>query len=179
MKTFLLNFVACLALLGDTMRIFRTTDYYGADSSGRNDAILRAGLRETDGPSDLKYFKDTSASLTLANGEVLRFGPFPANSIIVPSSMRIIGDGTTDIGDDVNVGYEPVQATDGTAVESGYEDAVDMSVGNIGKTAASLMTDFDQHIQPAFQYWVTLTQVDATGAAAGTVCLECFVRQLN
>ncbi len=187
MKTILLRFAAALGLLALSFRvkqvpghIYRTTDYYGALSSGRNDALLRAGLRETEAGQDLAYWKDTSASLTLANGEVLRFGPFPAGSIIVPSTLRILGDGTTDIGDDVNIGYEPVVSTEGTADDNAYQDAADLSVGNIGVNAAPIMAAFQgTDIAPSFLYWVTLTQVDATGAAAGTVTMECFVRHLN
>ncbi len=160
--------------------IFRTATRYGTKSSGRNDALQKAGLRESDPGQELSYFYDITASLTQSTNDVIRFGPFPGGSVPVTSSIRIIGDNSTDLGDDIDVGYAFVDSSDGTDDPNAFMDAENASAGNIDKAGLvnSKLHNGPQDPIPK-PYWITITTIDATGAAAGTVALECFVRQKN
>ncbi len=160
--------------------IFRTAVTYGTKSSGRNDALQKAGLRESDPGQELSYFYDISASATPATSMLWYFGPFPGGTIPVNSTIRIIGDGTTDLGDDIDVGYAFVDSADGTDDPNAFMDAENASAANIDKAGLVNSTLHNGPQDPiAKPYWITITTINATGAAAGTVALECFVRQKN
>jgi len=160
--------------------IFRTAITYGAKSSGRNDAIQKAGLRESDVGQELAYFYDISASALPATGMLWYFGPFPGGTVPVNSTIRIIGDNTTDLGDDIDVGYAFVNSADGTDDPNAFMDAEDASAANIDKAG---LVNTKLHNGPVDlidkPYWITITTIDATGVAAGTVALECFIRSKN
>lgn len=175
--TYLLGLLALSFRVERGAGVFKTATVYGADSSTRNDALEKAGQRQAS-KEDIGYFKDKTASFTPAAADVVKFGPFPRGSVIIPSSFRLQGDGTTDLGDDVNIGYAPVTASDGSADDNAYDDAADLSVGNIGVNASPVLSDHQiADVAPDFDYWVTLTIVDDTGAAAGTLQMECSFKK--
>ena len=160
--------------------IFRTATTYGAKSSGRNDALQKAGLRESDPGQELSYFYDITASALPATSMLWKFGPFPGGTSPILSTLRIVGDATTDLGQEIDVGYAFVNSTDGTDDPDAFIDGVDGSAGQIDVNGLAVVGP-NVTATPTIDkpYWITITTKNATGVAAGTVALEVFVRQKN
>lgn len=160
--------------------IFRTATTYGAKSSGRNDALKKAGLRESEVGQELAYFYDITASALPATTMLWYFGPFPGGTAPVLSTLRIIGDATTDLGQEIDVGYAFVVSTDGTDDPDAFIDGVDGSANLIDVDGLSVVgPSVTATATIAKPYWITITTKSATGVAAGTVALEVFVRTKN
>lgn len=160
--------------------IFRTAITYGAKSSGRNDSLQKAGLRESEIGQELAYFYDITASALPATAMLWYFGPFPGGSSPVLSTLRIVGDATTDLGDEIDVGYAFVVSTDGTDDPDAFIDGVNASAGNIDVDGLAVVgPNVTATATIDKPYWITITTKNATGVAAGTLALECFIRTKN
>ena len=152
---------------------------YGVNSALQNTARTKGGDRPTSDGANIEHYQDyhTIVLASWANDDVIHFGPFKAGQKILAYESRIVGNATTDAGDDVDVGWLYV---DGSGSDpNGFLDAADMSAGNID--VDGLILGANRGIAPLEpgtndrDWWFTLTIIDATGEAVGPLTLDAWV----
>lgn len=159
-------------------------DLYGTNTTSSNNAVTQgAGSRPSPKNEALRLFRDsyTLATATWANADVLYFGPFRAGEALHPADTKICGDGTVDLGDDVDVGWAYQDGT--SSDDDAFATAANMSAANIDVDGLAVNTSRQAALlEPPTNdrpWYLTLSPDDVTDAAAGDMVLEALVLHDN
>lgn len=143
---------------------------YALKSNAANNALTQgAGNRPVQEVGENQtYWEDTLTVVVAAvlATDVLRLGPFRPGEFL--TDLAVHGDGTTDLGDDVDVGWAYVDGS-GTADPNAFADALDLSAGNIDVLGTTLL-NLVKKVEPPTNdrlWWLTVTFIDVTDVAVG------------
>lgn len=161
--------------------------HYGVNATKSNDSrTLGAAQRFSSTGEGVRYWNDSFVIVTddYAANDIIRLGPFKAGEKIIGSTLRITGDATVDLGDDIDVGWAYVDGTgtaDPDAFVAGTFDASAATIDVLGAVMHDGTVDSGLYAPPTNDrdWWLTVTCITNTGEAAGTVYFESFVKTFN
>lgn len=150
---------------------------YGVTSTKTSNALTQgAGNRASSTGEGVRKWRDSYTTSTwLDTGpDTLYLGPFRAGEVIDGNTLRITGDATLDMGDDVDVGWSYVDGTgtaDPDAFVAGTFDCTAATIDVLGVIMHDGTVDSGFYAPPTNDrdWWLTITAIDDTGAADGTV----------
>ena len=150
--------------------------HYGITSDLANTALTKGGERPSSSGEASRTWRDsyTMATAAWANSDVLNLGPFSAGEVINGNTLRLTGDATADLGDDVDFGWAYVDGTgtaDPDAFVAGTFDCTAATIDVLGVVCHDGTVDSGFFAPPTNdrKWWLTMTVINATGEAAGTV----------
>lgn len=158
---------------------------YGVNATKANNALsLGAAERVNSTGEGVRFWEDSYTTSSLQANDIIRFGPFRAGEEIVGSTLKLIGDATADLGDDLDVGWAYVDGTgtaDPDAFVAGTFDGSAATIDVLGVTVMDGTVDDGVYAPPTNDrdWWLTVTCINATGAADGTFYMQGLVRNFR